>query len=361
MRRYLVLATALMPILGAMDSRPCRADAVDDFVRNNMAKQHIPGLSLAVVKAGKVIRAQGYGYANLELHVPATPKTVYVLHSVSKQFIAAATMLLVEQGKIGLDDPASKYFPDAPEIWKGVKVRHLLSHTSGIKDYLNDVNLDLPDAATQMDTLHAVMKLPMNFQPGGKWSYNNTGFLMLALIIRQVTGQTTTEFLTEHIYRPLGMSSSRANSKTDIIPNRSSKYIWAKDRWVNAEFPYTVEQIAAGGMMSTVLDLAKWDASLYTNKILKKSSRDLMFTAVRLNDGSRANYGFGFFVKDYSGHRMVWHYGSTDYKRTNISRFIDDKLTVIVLTNGGDPDVNGIAKGVAGIYNPALAAAIKKG
>jgi CubicO group peptidase (beta-lactamase class C family) len=360
MRQFLISAVALAA-LAVFASPACRADKVDDFIKDHMAKEHIPGLSLAVVKDGKVARAQGYGFANLELKVPASPETVYILHSVSKQFVATAAMQLVEQGKLGLQDPVSKYFPDAPEMWKDVKVWHLLSHTSGIKDYLNDVNLDLPDGSTQMDILHAVMKLPMNFQPGEKWSYNNTGFLMLAQIIHQITGQTTQEYLKEHVWGPLGMTSARASSKTDIIPDRASYYLWRKDHWENGEFPYTTEQIGAGGMMSNVLDLAKWDASLYTSKILSDASRSQMFTPVTLNDGSKAPYGYGFFVKDFSGHRMIWHYGATAFLRTNISRFIDDKLTIIVLTSGGAPKINDIAQGVAAIVNPTLGAAIAKG
>jgi len=338
-----------------------RADKVDDFVRGHMAREHIPGLSLAVVRDGKVVRAQGYGWANLELRVPATPETVYIIHSVSKQFVVAAAMQLVEQGKLGLDDPASKYLPDIPAAWKDVRIWHLLSHTSGIKDYLNDVDLDLPDGATMVDKMHAVAELPMNFQPGEKWKYNNTGFLMMALIIQKLTGRTTQEYLKENIWGPLGMASARASSRTAIIPNRASYYLWRTDYWENGEFPYTSEQIGAGGMMTNVLDLAKWDASLYTNKILTQASRDRMFTPVTLNDGSKAPYGLGFFVKDYNGHRMVWHYGSTGYLRANISRFVDDRLTVIVLANGGAPKINDIAQGVAGLMDPAIAAAMAKG
>jgi CubicO group peptidase (beta-lactamase class C family) len=360
MQRPFPLVIALVS-LASLLAPACRADRIDDFVQDHMKKEHIPGLSMAVVRDGKLVRAQGYGFADLELNVRASDRTVYILHSVSKQFVAAATMQLVEKGKIGLQDPVSKYFPDIPETWKDVKVWHLLSHTSGIKDYLNDVNLDLPDGSTQMDILHAVMKLDMNFQPGDKWSYNNTGFLMLAQIIRQVTGQTTQEYLKEHIWTPLGMTTARASSKTDIIPNRASYYLWRTDHWENGEFPYTTEQIGAGGMMSDARDLAKWDIALYTNKILSEASRKQMFTPVTLNDGSKAPYGYGFFVKDFSGHRMIWHYGATAFLRTNISRFVDDKLTVIILTSGGAPKVNDIAQGVAALASPAIAAAIAKG
>lgn len=341
-------------------SPACRADKVDDIVREHMKQEHVPGLSLGVVKDGKLVRATGYGFCNLELNVPASSKTVYVLYSLSKQFVTAAAMQLVEQGKLSLDDPSSKWFPEQPAEWKDVTVRMLLSHTSGIKDYVNDVDLDLPDGATMLDKLHAVMKLPMNFQPGEKWRYNNTGFLMMALIIQKITGQTTQAYLKEHVWNPLGMTASRASSATDIIPNRASAYLWDKDHWINGEFPYTTEMIAAGGMMSDVEDLAKWDISLYGNKVLSERSRDLMMTPVTLKDGSKAPYGLGFFITEFPGHRLIWHYGSSGHYRANISRFIDDKITVIVLANGGDPNVNSIAKEVAATYSAALATAISQ-
>lgn len=360
MIRIVRLSAALAFAAVALASA-CRADKVDDNVQNHMKKEHVPGLSLGVVKDGKVVRAKGYGFCNLELNVPASPETMYVLYSLSKQFVAAAAMQLVEQGKLSLDDPVSKWFPDEPDTWKAITVRQILSHTSGTKDYVNDVDLDLPAGASMQDKLNAVMKLPMNFAPGEKWRYNNTGFVMMAIIIQKITGQTTQDYLKQHIWGPLDMTASRAASATDIIPNRASNYLWDKDHWINGEFPYTAEMIAAGGMMSDVSDLMKWDQALYTDKVLSQKSRDLMMTPVTLNDGGKAPYGLGFFITNYGDHRLIWHYGSSGHYRTNISRFVDDKITVIVLTNGGDPKVNDIAKEVAATYSRPLAEAIAKG
>jgi CubicO group peptidase (beta-lactamase class C family) len=353
MRRFalFLISTLLMPLWAAS----ARADALDDLVRAQMHRQHIPGLAFGVLKNGRLVRAGGYGFANLEWHVPATPDTVFSLHSVSKQFTAAGILLLVERGKVGLDDPVSRYFNGTPEAWKGITVRHLLTHTSGLPDYLNGLGLNLPDDATDEDTVRALMKLPLDAAPGEKWAYCNTGYLMLGLIIRKASGVSATDFLRQNIFAPLGMTSSRAVSQTDVIPRRASKYVWKGGRWINAEFPFETEQISDSKMLSTVHDLARWDAALTSGRILSHQSRQAMWTPVRLNDGKTADYGFGWFLDAWQGHRRTYHMGASfNGNRTYITRFPDDGLSVIVLTNGGTPVFKDLANGIAGFYVPAL-------
>ena len=328
------------------------ADAVDTELRAEMHLRHVPGLALAVVRNGKVIRAQGYGFADLELGIPVTPGTVFSLHSVSKQFCATGIMLLIRDGKVKLDDPVTKYFSECSPAWDAIQVKHLLNHTSGIPDYLNeDLNLKLPDNAPDTAVPGAVAKLPLKFPPGTKFAYCNTGYLMLAQIIHQLTGHPDPVFLTDHIFKPLGMSSSRTSSQADIIPNRAARYDWKDGHFINGRPPSTVDEIGDGGMLSSVLDLAKWDAALYSDKILTADEKRQMWTPGPYDDEEKAHYGFGFFLDSFNGHRRVWHYGAGfSGDRSVIARYVDDKVTVIMLVNGGEPKLPALVNRIAAHY-----------
>jgi CubicO group peptidase (beta-lactamase class C family) len=198
------------------------ADPVSVFVRAEMQNQHIPGLTLLVSKNGKPIRTEGYGVSNLELSVPAKPETIYQSGSVGKQFTATAVMMLVEAGKVGLEDPLTKYFPEAPSSWKQVTVRELLSHTAGFTDYPKDFD-DRKDY-TEKELLKIVEAIPLAYPPGTSWNYSNLGYLTLGILIHKVTGEFYGDFLQQRIFRPLEMSTTRIISEADIIPNRSAGY-----------------------------------------------------------------------------------------------------------------------------------------
>lgn len=333
-----------------------RADKVDEYIQAEMKKQHVPGLSLAVVKNGRLEKSAGYGLANVELNVPVRPETVFQIQSITKTFTATATMMLVEAGKIDLSDKISKHLPNLPSSWSNVTIRHLLSHTSGIKDFINEPTVDLRKDLEPADVIESLRERPLNFQPGEKYAYSNTGYHLLAMIIRQVTGIYWGDFLRERILRPLEMKDTRVISLSELIPNRAAGYRWDNGRLQNGLFVApTILAYAGGGLRSTALDLAKWDAALYTEKLLKRSTLDQMWTPARLNDGSTSNYGLGWGITNYSGHRLVSHTGShmTGFK-TALARFIDDQLTVIVFTNQREADQMAIAKGVAAFYIPTL-------
>ena len=333
-----------------------RADEVDDYVRTQMNKQHIPGLSLAVVKNGHIEKSAGYGLANVELNVPVRPDTIFQIQSITKTFTASAVMLLVEEGKIGLDDKITKRLSGLPESWKDITIRHLLSHTSGIKDFINEPTVDMRKDIQPEDVIESLRKLPLNFPPGEKYAYSNTGYHLLAMIIREVTGKYWGEFLKERILVPLEMDDTRVISLSSIVTNRASGYLWENGELRNGRFiTPTILAYAGGGLRSTVLDLAKWDAALYTEKILKRSTLDQMWTPMKLNDGSDSSYGLGWGVTNYHGHRLISHTGShmTGFK-TALARFVDDKLTVIVFTNQREAEQMAIARGVAGYYLPDL-------
>ena len=247
------LSTALLLLLTCLARGVAHADEVDEYIATSMARQHIPGLSLVVVRDGAIIKAKGYGLASLEHHVPARPETVYELASATKPFVATAVMLLVQDGKMGLDDRVSKFADDAPDTWKGVTVRHLLTHTSGIKDYLADLRRDFPHDTPPEQVVRAAMEAPLNFTPGEKWSYSNTGYVLLGMIVRKVSGKTYDAFLEERVFKPLGMADTRRDGPDEIIPDRAVGYLWyGAGGMHNGEFlKYLMTNHGDRGMLST--------------------------------------------------------------------------------------------------------------
>ena len=348
---FIVYLNSLFAISAADAQTSSLNSAVTDYVKAEMQRQHIPGLSLLVVRNGKVIRAEGFGLANVELQVPVKPESVFQSGSVGKQFTATAVMMLVEEGKIGLDDPLTKYFADAPTSWKEVTVRELLSHTAGFGDYPKDFNFRKD--WTEEELLKVVEGIPLAYPPGTKWEYSNLGYLTLGILIHHVTGEFYGDFLQARIFKPLGMQSTRIISEADIVPNRSAGYRLVKGELKNQEWVAPmVNTTADGSLYFTILDLQKWDAALYTEKLLKRSSLDLMWTPVRLKDGqqNKGNYGFGWFIDHRAGHRCIHHDGSWQGFETAIDRYVDDQLTVVVLANLADSEPGKITQHVAEMY-----------
>lgn len=331
-----------------------RADQVDDIVKAQIQERGIPGVSIAVVRDGQLVKAQGYGLANVELNVPATADTIYQSGSVGKQFTATLVMMLVEEGKLKLDESIRTYMPEAPATWQGITVRHLLTHTAGVSNKLYD-DLDMRQDYTEEELFKRIVALPLDFQPGEKWNYSNGGYLTLGFLIHRVTGKFYGDLLQEKIFKPLGMTTARIISEADIIPNRAAGYLLENGKMRNQSWVSPLLNTTAdGSLYLTVLDLAKWDAALYTEKLLKKSSLDLMWTPVRLNSGKTEPYGFGWFVGNTNGHRVIKHGGAWQGFTSDISRFVDDKLTVIVLTNRNASAPEAIGRGVAALYVPEL-------
>src|SRR5262249_8516225 len=283
-----------------------RADKVDDYVKAEMQKQRIPGLSLAVVKEGKVIKAEGYGLANVEQNVPARPDTVYKIASVSKQFIATGILLLVQEGKISLDDKVGKYLEGTPESWGVITLRHLLTHTSGI--VREAPGFDPFKVQKDFDVIKTAYPLALRFAPGEKYEYCNVGYFSLAEIISRVSGKSLRDLLAERFFGPLGMTVTRPTSVREVVPNRAGGYEWEDGKMQNASDYIAVRP--SGAFLSNVLDLAKWDAALYTDAILKKATREQMWTPVRLNSGATYPYGFGWALDPLKDHRQVSHGGA---------------------------------------------------
>jgi len=350
-RARIGLVNLLATILVLASVATARADQIDDYVKAEMEKQHIPGLGLAVVKDGTVVRSQGYGLANIELNVAAQRDTVFKIGSVSKQFIATGIMVLLQEGKLSLDDKISKYLEGTPEAWKDITIKHLLTHTSGI--VREAPGFDPLKVQSDADVIKTAYPLPLRFKPGEKWEYCNVGYFALAEIIRKISNKPWPEFLSERVFKPLGMNATRTTTVSDLVPNRASGYVWSQERLQNAD-----EWVAlrpSGAFLSTAQDLAKWDAALYTDRILARASRDLMWsplvnTSAKPGDDGAPHYGFGWFVDKVQSHRDVYHGGSLPGFRAEIDRFIEDKLTIIVLTNGDRAKPDSIARGVARFY-----------
>jgi len=325
-----------------------RADQTDDYIKARMAEFRLPGLSLVVARGGEIIKAEGYGLVDTDRRVPATRDTVYKIGSVSKQFIATGIMLLVQESRISLDAAIGNYLDGAPASWAPITIRHLLTHTSGL--VRESPAFDPSSNRADGDLIRALHAVPLRFAPGEKWEYSNAGYVALAEIIRIVTGQPWTEYLHQKIFVPAGMDATLPTNTAASVPPRALGYT-GRDNQRKAEEWRALR--ASGAFLSTVLNLAKWDALLYTDRILNNTARRQMWTEVRLNDGTIAPYGFGWHVESIRGRRRVWHGGGLPGFSSHFVRFVDDGLTVVVLANGDDGDLPSIANGVAAFYLPA--------
>src|ERR1700730_12545477 len=347
----------------ARDLPPEQMSAIDRYVDAEMRREHVPGIAVGIYNRGEILLAKGYGLANVELNVPVKAETVFQYGSVGKQFAATAIMMLVEEGKVGLDDSIVKYFPNAPQSWQAIRVKNLLSHTSGLSEYESNertgpsgpfyLRLDY----TEDEIVNKIEALPIEFKPGDEWDYRNTNYVLLGVIIHKVTGSFYADYLQQRIYKPLGMSSTRLISEADIIPNRSAGYehkgeVIQNQSWVSPTFNSTAD----GALYFNVLDLAKWDAALYGTKLLKQASLDQSWTVFLLNDGkpNNSNYGFAWEITSVNGHKQIDHGGAWQGFRCHVLRYPDDSMTVAVLANSDSASPEQFAHVIAGIVDPVL-------
>jgi len=329
------------------------ADRLDDAIQAEMQRSHIPGVAIAVVKDGKIIREQGYGFADLENNVKVTPATIFQSGSIGKTFTAALVMLLAEDGKLSLDDPISRHLANTPKSWEGITIRHLLSHTSGLGDPYG--KLDLAKDYTDEELIALEAEVPVLYAPGEKWSYSNMGYHLLGFICNKAGGKFYGEQLRERIFAPLDMGT-RIISEADIIPHRARGYERKGGKLVNQSWVAPrLNTTADGSLYLTARDLAKWDLALYGDKVLPASVRQASWTPARLNDGSATEYGYGWQLFERNGHRNIAHGGAWQGFRSMLYRFVDDKLSVVVLANSASARPGKLADLVAAHYLPALA------
>ncbi len=273
--------------------------------------------------------------ANVELSVPVTDKTVFEIGSISKQFVSAVAMMLVEEGKLELDDPIHKHLPFLPGEWRGATVRQLMTHTSGIPDYEEIATYDIYGfRLTPEDVIRIAHSRPMDFEPGTSWNYSNTGYFLLSIIIERIEGKPLGHVLASRIFDPLGMTQTRMANPETLVAHRASGYwINKSGELTNRRPTETSSTLGAGGLLSSAHDLAKWDEALYGDRLLSAESKTKMWTAVVLPDGQSTGYGFGWGVNPYKGLTRQRHAGMVAGFVARFSRFPDQEATIIVFMN----------------------------
>ncbi|MCY1035367.1 serine hydrolase [Corallococcus sp. BB11-1] len=346
-------------ILGLLTGRPAVAhdslrDKIDSYVRAEQKRQGVPGLAVGVVHRGRVVLVKGYGSANLEHQVPAGTDTLFQAGSLGKMFTATAVMLQVEAGRVSLSDSITKYFPDAPATWAPITVRHLLTHTSGIQDL--DGQIDNRKDYSDDDFAKFIYGLPLEFPAGLRFSYSNSGYVLLGILANRVTHSTYQEVLGRQVFKPAGMKTARGISEEDVIPNRAAGYqmiggVVKNQWWVSPSLNTTGD----GSLYFSVKDLLAWEEVVDERAILTRASWREMLSPAKLNSGASYPYGFGWEVKERNGKPMHAHTGAWQGFKSAYSRFLGDELSIIVLANLSQANPGAVVEGIAKIVNPALA------
>jgi CubicO group peptidase (beta-lactamase class C family) len=336
-------------LLAAFSSASAFADQVDDYLNAQMQEHRIPGLAIEVIQKGKAIKTAAYGLANIELNVPMKPETVFEIGSISKQFTAAGILLLQQDGKLSVADPITRYLKDAPSSWTNITIRHLLSHTSGLKSYTGLDGFELTRHLAQKQFIEAIARQRVEFAPGESFKYCNTGFNLLGFIIENVSGKNYWPFMRERIFGPLDMNATTDRNPGVIITNRADGYEQTNHVWINRDYDLT-DVFSAGAIVSTIGDLAKWDHALDGETLLNADSKHRMWTPVKLNSGKATGYGFGWFLDKVQGHENIGHGGATSGFSATNQRFPNDDLVVIILTNTDEQIATTLGKKVATFY-----------
>ena len=343
------LAAVTLSAQGKTSSHP-EVDAV--FARFNEAGS--PGCAVAVIQNHAIAYEHGYGRASIELDVPITPQTVFDIGSDSKQFTALALLLLERDGKLSLDDDVRRFVPQVPDYGTRITIRHLLTHTSGLRDYTDMMDLDghdTEDYTSDDDALDIIARQRgVNFAPGDEWRYCNTGFFLASIVVKRASGQTLADFARDRIFVPLGMTSTQyLDDTTRIVPRRATAY----SPRAGAGFRVNMSdwnQIGDGSIQTTVEDLARWDENFYAPKVGDARMIDAMQTAGTLNNGKRHEYGLGLLVDTYGGLKRVYHGGSWAGYRAQIMRFPEQRTSFVTLCNVSNAAPQGLAERVAAVW-----------
>jgi len=338
-------------IAGLCLSFATQADAVDDYVRAQMERMHIPGVAIAVVQAGKPIKQQGYGFSNLELKTPVTTDSVFKIGSVSKQFIASAMVLLSAEGKLRLDDKINKYLDGAPTTWEPITIQHLLTHTSGLRR--ESPGFDALRSQSEAEVIKKAYDSPLEFQPGERMVYCNLGYFILAEIITKASGTPWPTFFEQRLFAPTGMHASRTTDMKALVTERADGYVYdGKGAYNNSAILFAVRP--SGAFLSSINDLVKWERALRDGKLIPPKDLERMWQPTTLSTGEVSHYGFGWEVDALSGHPKASHGGSLPGFRAFYLRLLKDDLSVIVLANSDSAATDTLAIGIAENFVPGL-------
>jgi len=366
MRFWRATALALLTAAWALTGQAAQADSADDYLQAQMAQRHIPGLSVAVVQGGKIVKMRGYGSASLAPARPVTPDTAFNIVSLSKQFTAAAVLKLAQDGRLGVDDEAARFVPGWPTAWKGITVRQLLNQTTGIPNFLDVIPPDdYGKFYSTEDFLKAAASKPLLFAPGTRFAYSNTNYHLLALVVEKAGGRPYGDFLRDTFFGPLGMTHTRLDDASQTVPNRARGYEWDGTQYVlDTLVLHPSLNFGDRGILSTAPDLAKWNAALDGDGLLTPASKTVLWTPPTLPGGAQAPYAAGWMAQAVGGHRLLWHNGALPFSfSAALMRFPDDRLSVILLANSLKPaDLAGLPSydltlGLAKLYLPDLAKA----
>lgn len=365
MKLFAILGFVLPPMSACRHAEIGQKAARIDALFAGLVPGREPGAAVLVVRGGRAVYEKGFGVTDLRTSRPIDARTNFRLASVTKAFTAAAVMLLVRDGKLRYEDRLTNFFPDFPEYGRDVTVRRLLEHTSGIPDYEDlmpaaDPAVPAEEAQIKDAAVLELLERPGKgkFAPGARWSYSNSGYVVLGLVVEKASGRPFAEFLRERIFVPLKMSGTVAYERGgSTVPRRAYGHSREDGRWKETDQSPTSATLGDGGVYSSLTDLRLWDEALRRRTLLDETELRLAVTPARVPgeppaepDGTPADYGFGWFLNPWKGHARMWHHGETAGFRTAIQRFTEDGLTVVVLCNRSDLDAAALALKIAGFY-----------
>jgi len=339
-----VLGLAIIAALSGAARAQDAASKLDEYMNAATKLGKFSG-SVLVAQKGRVLLSKGYGMANYELDVPNTPQTKFRLGSITKQFTAMAIMQLQEKGLLNIDEPVTKYLPDYPKTGDKFTIRNLLNHTAGVPnltsfpDFISTMTL-----ASPLDkTVSRFKDKPLDFEPGSKFQYSNSGYVLLAAVIEKVSGKSYEAFLNENIFQPLGMKNTGCERNDTVLKNRASGYQKNEDGLSNSQFIHMTIPVGGGNIYSTVEDLYVWDRALYTEKLVKKSTLEQIFTPFK------GSYGFGWVITTAFNRKLITHNGGINGFATDLARFVDDDVFIVLLNNFENKGPGGLRRDLSAI------------
>jgi CubicO group peptidase (beta-lactamase class C family) len=349
------LRALLMAVVLALAPGSANAGPLEEYVQGEMNRTNVPGMAVAVAQNGRIVRAQGFGKANIELGVSVHPDTLFKTGAVGMQFTAVAVMLLVEDGKVRLDDSIRRYLPDAPRSWEPITVRQLLNHTSGLPATpAGEFRVDYTDE----QLLGIIYDQELNFPAGTRWRFSYSDYIVLGFLISKVSGEYYADLLAKRVFTPLGMRTARPIDESAIVPNRADGYEMQDGEPRNAEWVSpTANSTADGSLYLSALDYVAWAAGMADRKILRPESWAEIGQPAPLASGRDYPYGFGWFLGQHAGQGTWWHSGSWQGFETFVIRYLGEELTVAVIANGDGGHPGKIARHVAAMLQPNLAQA----